>query len=183
MAPPRRLRLSWVEDIPRRVALESSARLAYPEMTFSRRQRHKRDAVYTYELSVEVPGYEPRCVRIEFPASNPLAPRVFTDGPTDSPHRYGGRRLCIWYPTDGDDQRWIPEDGLLALIGMTTTHLFKEAYWRETGEWLGEEAPHGILPGEADAEPSDRMEQDLEVLASQGKDRGDLERQRRRRGR
>jgi hypothetical protein len=21
-------------------------------------------------------------------------------------------------------------------------HLFKEAYWRETGEWLGPEAPH-----------------------------------------
>ncbi len=52
--------------------------------------------------------------------------------------------MCIWYPGDGEDQRWVPEDGLLALLGMTAVHLFKEAYWRETGEWLGEEAPHGV---------------------------------------
>jgi len=25
---------------------------------------------------------------------------------------------------------------------MVAAHLFEEAYWRETGEWLGDEAPH-----------------------------------------
>jgi hypothetical protein len=36
----------------------------------------------------------------------------------------------------------VPEDGLLALFGMAAMHLFKEAWWRETGRWLGQEYPH-----------------------------------------
>jgi hypothetical protein len=36
----------------------------------------------------------------------------------------------------------VPTDGLLALIEMTRVHLFKEAWYRETGEWLGEEVSH-----------------------------------------
>jgi hypothetical protein len=79
---------------------------------------------------------------------------VYADGPTDSPHRYSPhprdplRRpsLCIWYPDDPPEQRWVPTDGLLTLIEMTRIHLFKEAYWRETGEWLGEEVPHHQRP-------------------------------------
>jgi hypothetical protein len=30
----------------------------------------------------------------------------------------------------------------LVLFGMIAEHLFKEAWWREHGEWLGEEYPH-----------------------------------------
>jgi hypothetical protein len=37
-------------------------------------------------------------------------------------------------------------DGLLSLFEMTRVHLFKEAYWRETGEWLGEEVGHHERP-------------------------------------
>ena len=33
-------------------------------------------------------------------------------------------------------------DGLLTLIEMAPVHLFKEAWYRETGEWLGEEVSH-----------------------------------------
>ena len=72
-------------------------------------------------------------------------PEVFADGPTDSPHRYADRgrtELCLWLPGDELERRWRVEDGLLALFGIATHHLFKEAWWRETGEWLGEEAPH-----------------------------------------
>jgi hypothetical protein len=134
-----------VEDIPRRVALDTSARAAYPDLTFSRRQLRGVGAVYVYEVTLEVPGYEPRKVRVECQARQAGTPRIFADGPTESPHRYGAHRLCIWYPGDDDDQRWVPEDGLLALLGMTAMHLFKEAYWRETCEWLGDEAPHGAL--------------------------------------
>ena len=35
----------------------------------------------------------------------------------------------------------MPADGLLTLIELTRVHLFKEAYYRETGEWLGAEVP------------------------------------------
>lgn len=101
--------------------------------------------MYVYKVTLEVPEYEARKVRVEFHANAARTPRIYADGPTESKHRYGVNRLCIWYPGDGDERLWVPEDGLLALLGMTATHLFKEAYWRETGEWLGKEAPHGTL--------------------------------------
>jgi hypothetical protein len=152
MRPPRRRSLSWLEDIPRRVALDAAAREAYPDLRFHRKQR-RGGPVFIYEVTLDVPGYEPRRVRVEFRVSSPRFPRVYADGPQASPHRYGGAWLCIWYPSDGDDQRWVPEDGLLALLGMAAVHLFKEAYWRETGEWLGEEAPHGQEPKDPEDEP------------------------------
>jgi hypothetical protein len=34
---------------------------------------------------------------------------------------------------------------VVELISQIKIHLFKEAYWRETGEWLGQEAPHEPL--------------------------------------
>lgn len=36
----------------------------------------------------------------------------------------------------------MPTDGLLSLIEMTRIHLYKESYYRETAEWLGEEILH-----------------------------------------
>jgi hypothetical protein len=80
----------------------------------------------------------------------PALTRVYADGPTESPHRYAPHpkdplhrpSLCIWYPDDPPEQRWVSSDGLLSLIEMTRVHLFKESYYRDTGEWLGEEVPH-----------------------------------------
>jgi hypothetical protein len=40
----------------------------------------------------------------------------------------------------------VPSDGLLSLIEVTRVHLFKAAYCRETGEWLGEEVPQPAAP-------------------------------------
>jgi hypothetical protein len=31
----------------------------------------------------------------------------------------------------------------VALIDMAVIHLFREAWWRDTGVWVGREAPHG----------------------------------------
>lgn len=71
---------------------------------------------------------------------------MVADGPDDSPHRYRpeGRRskLCIWHPSDETDRIWVPHDGLLSLFGMAAVHLFKEAWWREHGVWIGDEYPH-----------------------------------------
>ena len=93
---------------------------------------------------------ETRHVEIRFEPGWSSVPRIYADGPEwpeGSPHRYNARRLCIWYPSDPDDQRWVFDDGLLMLINLIQSHLFKEAWWRETGgreggEWLGPEAPH-----------------------------------------
>lgn len=86
-----------------------------------------------------------RTVTIEFDRRYPSRPHVYADGPTDSPHRYAERgrtSLCLWLPADEPRRRWRVEEGLLALFAIAAHHLFKEAWWRETGEWLGEEAPH-----------------------------------------
>lgn len=77
------------------------------------------------------------------------SPRVTVDGPTDSPHRYGGEELCMWHPADPAEQRWVFGDGLLQLIGIVARHLFREAWWRETGEWPGPEAPHAVHGAQA----------------------------------
>ena len=97
---------------------------------------------YEYRAPVPIFCYGPRKVRIRF-SGMATVPSVFADGPQDSPHRYPNDSLCMWYPDDGIEHRWVFEDGLLALLGLVMAHLFKEAWWRETGEWLGEEVPHG----------------------------------------
>jgi hypothetical protein len=78
-------------------------------------------------------------------------PNIYVDGPSGrgvaSPHRYGPRQLCIWYPSDPPEAKWVFGDGLLMLVCHIQLHLFREAWWRETGgpnggEWLGPQAPH-----------------------------------------
>lgn len=72
-------------------------------------------------------------------------PTVFADGPKGrkaSPHRYDNDSLCMWLPGDERGAVWTWDDGLVALIGIIALHLFREAWWRETGEWPGPEAPH-----------------------------------------
>jgi hypothetical protein len=120
------------------------------------RRRDGRSWVHVYSTTVTVPGYTDRVVTIEVSRLDPDHPRVFANGPTDSPHRYperGWRRLCMWYPLDPPEQRWLPDDGLLALFGMAAQHLFREAWWREHARWLGVEAPHGPPPTPGDASP------------------------------
>ena len=95
--------------------------------------------------TVPVPHYETRKIRIRFRGKSDV-PSVFADGPEDSLHRYSDGRLCMWYPGDPIGRRWVFGDGLLALIGLVMAHLFREAWWRETGEWPGEEVPHGAQP-------------------------------------
>ena len=97
---------------------------------------------YEYRATLSVPHYEPRKTRIRF-NGNAKTPSVFIDGPQYSPHRYPDDSLCMWYPGDPVKHRWVFDDGLLALLGLVMAHSFKEAWWRETGEWLGEEVPHG----------------------------------------
>jgi hypothetical protein len=138
---------SWLEDFPRRARLEAEARRAFPTLQW-RRQQRRQGPFDIYDVDLEIPGYERRHVTVEFERKYWWSPSVFADGPTGheaSPHRYGGRRLCLWYSGDPVDRRWEPDDGLLVLFGMIAEHLFKEAWWREHGEWLGEEYPHDEL--------------------------------------
>lgn len=93
-------------------------------------------------MCLDVPGLGPLRVRLCFPWDAPEAVRVYAEGPTDSPHRYADQSLCIWYPYDPPDRRWTRHDGPVVLIGHVIAHLAREQWWRRTGEWVGEQAPH-----------------------------------------
>jgi hypothetical protein len=101
---------------------------------------------FAVSLTVTPHGVPPRTVRIEFAPGSPEVPRVFADGPPDSPHRYNDGSLCMWYPHDPNDLRWSRRDGAAALVGYIALHLVREQWWRETGDWPGPEAPHATPP-------------------------------------
>lgn len=112
---------------------------------------------YSYIVDIDVPYYETRRVEVFFSRTSQAdwrdMPTILAGGPTDSPHRFPSfdrRRLCIWHPHDPREVRWTFDDGLLPLLGLIRLHLFREAWWRETDEWLGPQAPH--------AAPDDKQE-------------------------
>ncbi len=59
-------------------------------------------------------------------------------------HTFGANTLCMWFPKDPPDRQWNRADGLLKLVDTAVAHLFKELYFRETGEWLGEEVHRDV---------------------------------------
>lgn len=131
----------WYGQDRERARFEGQARLAFPQMR-TKIVTNAVDAGYRIQLSVPVPYYGARKVEIHFASSAPTLPRVYVDGPSDSPHRFRDGSLCMWHPHDPPSRRWIFQDGLLALIGYIAAHLFREAWWRERREWLGPEAGH-----------------------------------------
>lgn len=148
MGLPRSNRRPWYLDPKRRMRFEGSVRSHFPNLR-SAMERTSRNAVYVYRCTIPVEDFPDRKVRVVFNHASPSAPGVFADGPEDSPHRYRNGSLCIWYPRDPSDKRWVFEDGLCHLLGLAELHLFKEAWWRLTreasgeGEWLGDSVPHG----------------------------------------
>ena len=133
----------WYTDIRARLRFEREARARYPDLTCA--GGRGRGARITYGITVMIPEYGERRVCISLiNGFEPFGAEIRADGPSDSPHRFADGCLCIWYPSDPDDRKWVGGDGLAELIAHVRIHLFKEAYWRETGEWLGPEAPHEI---------------------------------------
>jgi hypothetical protein len=132
----KRLGGPWYGESLRLIMFERGAMAVHSSLSCRKRKGKGRQ----YNLILGVPEFEvTRGVTIRFLPGNPNVPVIDVDGPTDSPHRYGETRLCIWHPKDAPDQRWLPDDGLLHLIVLIQLHLFKEEWYRETGEWLGPE--------------------------------------------
>ena len=132
---------AWFDELASLYAFERDARR---ELGSLRRSDASRPRRLVYQFALEVPAYdERREVRIEFPATHAVLPSVFVDGPDDSPHRYEDGSLCMYHPSDPPERRWIPNEGLAALIDCIRTHLFQEAEARAGRGWPGDEAPHG----------------------------------------
>jgi len=131
----------WYGNDVQRVRFERGAKRHFPTLKGLTRTYGPK-AGRSYRVTIAVPHYESRQVEILFAKRTPSLPKITADVPTDSPHRYDTYELCIWCPKDPDTQRWVFEDGLLVLLGLIALHLFREAWWRETGEWPGPEAGH-----------------------------------------
>lgn len=134
----------WYGDDRLRPLFERGARRSIPGLR-ARTVHTGPKAGRLYTVTLDLPHYEARRVEVHFSRITPRRPVVRADGPPESPHRFSKDELCMWEPSDPDEQRWVFDDGLPALLGLAATHLFREAWWRETGEWLGPEAPHGPL--------------------------------------
>jgi hypothetical protein len=137
MARPHRKAGPWYGRDQERLEFEKGTR-SYTNL----RGKTKKRVGRTYTARVTVRFYETRKVKILFPSGRSKSPTITVDGPTDSPHRYEDGRLCIWYSDDDSSARWEHGDGLLDLLGLIEAHLFREAWWRETAEWLGPEIQH-----------------------------------------
>ncbi|WP_375401401.1 hypothetical protein [uncultured Amnibacterium sp.] len=109
-------------------------------LTIPRRTRYP--GGFDVAVTLRLPDMPPRRVTIAFHRATPASPRVFADGPTDSPHRYGDGSLCMWHPDDPEDRRWVPQQGAAALVAEIAAHLIREEWWRRTGEWAGDEVTH-----------------------------------------
>jgi len=144
------------------VPLERDARRRYGAAL----QRRLAATSITYRLDgLHVPGRAGEVpVEVRFYAVPPYDcygldaedyPRVWADRDLPSPHRMPDRSLCLYYPLDPPERRWVARrDGLAVLFDLIADHLFCELHWRATGavrhgEWVGDEAAHGFPRGTA----------------------------------
>lgn len=144
-ARPGTRRKLWYSDVARRTVFEAPLRHV-------NRTLWSRGPVNfgRYQLVVQLTLVDGtlRHVRIVFDDDHPETPKVFVIGDERRrrwPHRYHDGSLCMWFPRDPPDQRWLLQDGLMSLIGYIEAHLFREVWWLENDEWLGPEAGHTPL--------------------------------------
>ena len=105
------------------------------------RPSKEREGGFAVRFLLTPAGLGSQQVTVEFGDNSPDSPRIFVSGP-GSPHRYDDSSLCIWYPADPPEHRWQWSDGGSALAGHIAAHLIREEWWRQTGEWVGDEVPH-----------------------------------------
>lgn len=148
-------RTPWYHDFRKRLRFEAGVRKEFAEIR-DRKIGKGWKAEIVYDLTVDVPEYkERRKVTIRLTNfADPTLKSVTVDGSTESPHRRGKTDLCLWRRDAPPERQWTSDEGLLALIQYVRIHLFREAYWRETGGydggvWAGDEAPHGDAKDEA----------------------------------
>lgn len=131
---------AWFHLPVNRLRLIARLQTVTSGVTVTRPSPRRKDG-FAVRCTLTPAGLGPQRITIEFSANNPENPHIFVPGP-GSPHRYGDGSLCIWYPHDPPEQRWRWVDGGAALAGHIYAHLIREAWWRQTGEWVGEEMPH-----------------------------------------
>lgn len=152
--PPAHRHPPWFDRPAHRLRLVAELRGAGTGVQVVRPSQDRRGG-FAVRVVLTPAGVSAQEVTIEFPPDSRDVPHIWVPGPT-SPHRYADGTLCIWYPDDPPEQRWTWRDGGVALAGHICAHLIREAWWRQTGEWAGEEAPHGTPGGSSAADALDQ---------------------------
>lgn len=97
---------------------------------------HARVSVFNDGQVVAVPVGDPgRAWHHRFPRS--------ISAITDASWNLALGGLCLWYPRDPPHLRWQWAQGLDAYLRIVQRHLWLEEFWRRTGAWPVEDAPHG----------------------------------------
>jgi hypothetical protein len=132
---------AWFDVVVERTFFERGLSVAYPN--FEGRASTLRGArTRSYAGWVDLPHYRGQGIEIVFDGQRPRDyPKIFVAEPGWK-HRYGDGTLCVWERSHPESMRWVWADGLVTLIDAVRVHLFREAYWRETGEWPGPEVVH-----------------------------------------
>jgi hypothetical protein len=90
------------------------------------------------------PGPTSSVYRVRITMPLPKSPRVWVLSPRLRPdvcHRYADGSLCLYYPPD---ESWTPGKFIaVTIVPWTAYWLACYELWMHTGEWYGEEAPHG----------------------------------------
>ena len=94
-------------------------------------------------------GYLPERIRIVVLRDERAFTYVLSGRGRNFKHRNPApsRSLCLFYDEDVPDLRWRPEDGLGEFVTIVRRHLVFEEFWRRTGRWPCEDAPHGPAIG------------------------------------
>ena len=129
------------ERVRRLVRLEEGLGDHY---AFERISTNFRLQAFVWRVPIAVPVYdEDYVLRIELDERRAVS--VTAEGwRGPMRHTFGANTLCMWFPKDPPDRQWNRADGLLKLVDTAVAHLFKELYFRETGEWLGEEVHRDV---------------------------------------
>ena len=131
---------AWFDRPAHRLRLIAELRAVSADVAVIPPGRRRRGG-FAVRVVLTPAGLQSHRVTIEFGPNTPDTPVIYVPGP-DSKHRYDDGSLCIWYPYDPPEQRWTWSDGGAVLAGHICAHLIREAWWRQTGEWPGDEAPH-----------------------------------------
>jgi hypothetical protein len=90
---------------------------------------------------VAVPSGPERKWLHRYPTVPPLKIILAKVGAYPLPFLVGG--LCLWYPNDPLEFRWCWDKGFHDFVLILQRHLWLEEFWRRTGIWPSEDAPHG----------------------------------------
>lgn len=125
-------------------AFERGCAARFPELQRVMLAGRKMDRLM-YVVGVEVPFFGSAQLTILVDQNDiTRRPQVFVADPRPMRHRFDSGALCMWYEFDPPERRWVFDDGLMALVDLASLHLYREERYRETGRWMGEEAPHGL---------------------------------------